>query len=130
MDEVSFLVSDINFWIKFFGQIVLSILGLILYVIFKIWNVKDQLNFSSFISTNKKFWAWHLAATLSIAIAYNIAPEELDVILSFVGIDLTGKASFLMLGLALAGAAYGEEKKKLLQEIKDENTIKQHYNKN
>jgi len=129
MDEISFLITDINFWLSFIGQIVLSSLGLILYVIFKIWNIKDQLKIKDFIKANTTFWAWHLAATLTIATTYNIAPGELDMILGFVGIDLTGSASFLMLGLSLAGAAYGKNKERLLQEIKDESIIKQHYNK-
>lgn len=93
--------------LKFIGDVGLSFLGLLAYIVFKVWSILGKSTVAEFVKENRKFWFWHIAATLVMATIYWIDPEgEFVTMLQMFGVNLEGSFSFLILGLALAEYAY------------------------
>lgn len=126
-EQIQYSVQDPHFWITLGGDIALSLLGLIAYVVFKVWNIKEDLQPKSFLGSNKRMWVWHFVATLVLAVIYHIDPNgTLPESLDEIGINLGGKVAFLTAGWQLARYAYHNGKAPMKGTVEQKKFVKSH----
>lgn len=121
MEEITegykYILQDPYTYIQFAINIGASLLALGLYVVIKVWVIRNELKMKAFFNSNKPFWVWHFVATVFISAISILMPNGLVETLMDFGIAIKADASFFSIGFMLAGMAYGEKKKEMLDYI-------------
>ncbi|UOY07731.1 hypothetical protein L0P88_04070 [Muricauda sp. SCSIO 64092] len=95
-------------------KVVLGLLGIIIYAVWKVKEHLSQFQWKKFIGDNKAFWLWSISMVLLLLMVVTIEPNIATAIKTLIGLDISNEpASFFSLGWALALAANGAVKKKL-----------------
>lgn len=120
MDTITYeyVIQDPDMWVEFATNLALSLLGLFVYVVFKVYKIAAVLGVRQFLNRNMPFFIWHALATLALGLVAFLAPESLLATLGELGVHIDAKYSFLTIGLSLASMAYGHKKKEMLEQIK------------
>ncbi len=106
-------MEELNIWEEMGLNILLAVIGLAIYSIWKVREHLKNFNFRIFFSANKAFWIWAISLQVIFAFLIAIAPEASEAIKTMTGIDYSQTMAFVTSGAMLGSAANAAVKKKL-----------------
>ena len=95
-------------WIDFVLKLLLGALTIFIYAVWKVRDHISTFDINKFVGDNKAFWTWALLMLILLHFVVTIEPTAAEAIKNLMGLDISAaRASYILLGFGLAGAANG-----------------------
>ena len=113
METIEYGYQNVD-WVATGVKFLMGLLGIAVYVV---WKVREHLNdfdFGRLIRENQKFWIWSFTMHVLVLTIITISPDTAGAIKTMIGLDVKNEpASFLLLGWGLSSLSNAVSKKKL-----------------